>query len=181
VPPCDFGKSLTFLNPFPVLRMAFIEAELAKKRGVDPTVAAAAAKSLDPRDELYRVAEKYKFADVEEKVKTKQDKEEEEGNITLSTGMLMGIPEVDLGIEYVSNFPISVSLTDKVNFRAYSIKLKNIEDTEKAKRNLYDSQVAAAKKAEQDREEFAVERCEFHLSLLSPLLSRTDPHALKYL
>jgi len=97
--------------------MAYIEAELAKKRGVDPAVAEAAAKSLDPRDELYRVAEKYKFADVEEKVKTKQDKEEEEGNITLSTGMLMGIPEVDLGIEYVhQRFSISVSLVQQTDW-----------------------------------------------------------------
>lgn len=82
--------------------MAYIEAELAKKRGGQDATAssdASAAKPFDPRDELYRVAEKYKFKDVEDKLKGKLEKEEEEGNVTLSTGMLMGIPEVDLGIE----------------------------------------------------------------------------------
>ncbi|GAA5942422.1 telomere length and silencing 1 family protein [Sporobolomyces koalae] len=117
--------------------MAYIEAELAKKRGIDPTALAEANKPYDPRDELYKVAEKYKFKDVEDKAQGKLEKEEEEGNVTLSTGMLMGIPEVDLGID---------------------IKLRNIEETEKAKRALYDSSVAAARQAEQEREEFAVER-----------------------
>ncbi|GAA6019740.1 hypothetical protein JCM11491_005235 [Sporobolomyces phaffii] len=117
--------------------MAYIEAELAKKRGEDPVALAAAQKPYDPRDELYKVAEKYKFQDVEDKAKGKLEKEEEEGNVTLSTGMLMGIPEVDLGID---------------------TKLKNIEETEKAKRLLYDSQLELARKAELEREEFAVER-----------------------
>ncbi|GAA5882327.1 hypothetical protein JCM16303_004073 [Sporobolomyces ruberrimus] len=117
--------------------MAYIEAELAKKRGEDPVALAAAQKPYDPRDELYKVAEKYKFKDVEDRAKGKAEKEEEEGNVTLSTGMLMGIPEVDLGID---------------------TKLKNIEQTEKAKRQLYDTQVEMARKAEMEREEFAVER-----------------------
>jgi hypothetical protein len=80
--------------------MAYIEAELAKKRGEqDPSSILASQKPFDPRDELYKVAEKYKFKDVEDQKKGKLEKEEEEGNVTLSTGMLMGIPEVDLGIE----------------------------------------------------------------------------------
>ncbi|GAA5914102.1 telomere length and silencing 1 family protein [Sporobolomyces salmoneus] len=117
--------------------MAYIEAELAKKRGQDTSSTPASQKPYDPRDELYKVAEKYKFKDVEEKLKGKLEKEEEEGNVTLSTGMLMGIPEVDLGID---------------------AKLKNIEQTEKAKRSLFESQLEQARKAELEREEFAVER-----------------------
>ncbi|GAA6063792.1 hypothetical protein JCM10212_001362 [Sporobolomyces blumeae] len=119
--------------------MAYIEAELAKKRGGAEASSSESNpnKPYDPRDELYKVAEKYKFADVAEKEKNKQEKDEEEGNVTLSTSMLMGIPEVDLGID---------------------IKLKNIEATEKAKRTLYEQQLAAARKADVEREEFAVER-----------------------
>ncbi|GAA5864681.1 hypothetical protein JCM1840_002199 [Sporobolomyces johnsonii] len=120
--------------------MAYIEAELQKKRsGLDPSAPAASTsnKPYDPRDELYKVAEKYKFADVAAQEKGKKDKDDEEGNVTLSTSMLMGIPEVDLGID---------------------TKLKNIEATEKAKRQLYDAQMAARKKAEEDKEEFAVDR-----------------------
>lgn len=45
------------------------------------------------------MAEKYKFADIEEAEKGKKERDEEEGNVTLSASMLMGIPEVDLGIE----------------------------------------------------------------------------------
>ena len=79
--------------------MAYIEAELAKKRGEATSTTTETNKPYDPRDELYKVAEKYKFKDVEEKLRSKLEKEEEEGNVTLSTGMLLGIPEVDLGIE----------------------------------------------------------------------------------
>ncbi|CEQ39229.1 SPOSA6832_00750, partial [Sporobolomyces salmonicolor] len=120
--------------------MAYIESELQKKRsGLDPSAPAASTsnKPYDPRDELYKVAEKYKFADVAAQEQGKKDKDDDEGNVTLSTSMLMGIPEVDLGID---------------------TKLKNIEATEKAKRQLYDAQMAARKKAEEDKEEFAVDR-----------------------
>ena len=136
--------------------MAYIEAELAKKRGGQDATASSdssAAKPFDPRDEL----------------KGKLEKEEEEGNVTLSTGMLMGIPEVDLGIES-ENLLAFTSMTLRLLTRifwsgAHSTKLKNIEQTEKAKRLLYESQLAEAKKAEQEREEFAVERCTNSLSL----------------
>lgn len=47
----------------------------------------------------------------------------EEGNVTLSTAMLTAIPEVDLGIDN---------------------RLKNIEETEKAKRALFEKQQADA-------------------------------------
>lgn len=85
-------------------RLAYIEAELAKKRGEDSASSDPSSnpsRPYDPRDELYRVAEKYKFADIAEQEGKKKERDEEEGNVTLSTGMLMGIPEVDLGIECV--------------------------------------------------------------------------------
>lgn len=83
-------------------RLAYIEAELAKKRGANEESEDGGngeKKPYDPRDELYRVAEKYRFADIDEAEKGKKERDEEEGNVTLSASMLMGIPEVDLGIE----------------------------------------------------------------------------------
>ncbi|GAA6023288.1 hypothetical protein JCM10207_006221 [Rhodosporidiobolus poonsookiae] len=127
--------------------LAYIEAELAQKRaGPSSSATPAAAKPLDPRDALYAVSDKYKFADVAAAEKGRKDKDEEEGNVTLSAGMLMGIPEVDLGID---------------------TKLKNIEATEKAKRKLHEDRVDAARRRMEDaqrgagvgeEEELAVER-----------------------
>ncbi|GAA5874918.1 hypothetical protein JCM8547_003610 [Rhodosporidiobolus lusitaniae] len=132
--------------------LAYIDAELARKRGTPtPAEQAAASKPHDPRDDLYRVADKYKFADVAELEKTKKDKDEDEGNVTLSASMLMGIPEVDLGID---------------------TKLKNIEATEKAKRDLFEQQQQRRREAEEARgDEFAVDRFYRHRR---PLESDTD-------
>lgn len=72
--------------------MEYIEAELQKRKNeadggqVD---VAAALQSLDPRDALYQINEKYKLSKLEV----------EEGNIQTSAAMLTAIPEVDLGIE----------------------------------------------------------------------------------
>lgn len=70
--------------------MAYIEAELQKRKGPSDAVdIEKELQSLDPRDDLYKIAEKYKS---EKKVVV-------EGNVTLSAAMLTAIPEVDLGIE----------------------------------------------------------------------------------
>ncbi|GAA5992746.1 hypothetical protein JCM11641_001476 [Rhodosporidiobolus odoratus] len=117
--------------------LAYIDAELARKRAPDPASAPTkSSKPHDPRDDLYRVSDKYKFDDIVETEKSKKDKDEEEGNVTLSASMLMGIPEVDLGID---------------------IKLRNIEATEKAKRKLQEDKAAAARRRAEDPEadEFA--------------------------
>lgn len=67
--------------------MAYIEEELRKRRG-NVSDLDADAKPLDPTDELYKLAEKYKEVKVLE-----------EGTATSSAAMLIAIPEVDLGIE----------------------------------------------------------------------------------
>ncbi|KAI5475547.1 hypothetical protein MNV49_001180 [Pseudohyphozyma bogoriensis] len=103
--------------------MAYIEAELQKRKGTSDFDTTAEIQSLDPRDALYKVAEKYRI----------QKKEVEEGNVTLSTAMLTAIPEVDLGID---------------------TRLKNIEDTEKAKRQFYEARANPVV----EEEEFAVDR-----------------------
>ena len=70
--------------------MAYIEDELRKRKGPNESVdVEQEVASLDPRDALYKVAEKYRI----------EKKQVEEGNVTLSAAMLTAIPEVDLGIE----------------------------------------------------------------------------------
>lgn len=70
--------------------MAYIEEELRKRKGPNEHVdVEEEVASLDPRDALYKVAEKYRI----------ERKQVEEGNVTLSAAMLTAIPEVDLGIE----------------------------------------------------------------------------------
>ncbi|BGP18773.1 hypothetical protein JCM10213_004268 [Rhodosporidiobolus nylandii] len=118
--------------------LAYIDAELAKKRApAEGSSSTGPSKPYDPRDDLYRVADKYKFEDIAATEKSKKDRDEDEGNVTLSASMLMGIPEVDLGID---------------------IKLRNIEATEKAKRKLHEDQVAERRRRLEEPEEFAVDR-----------------------
>ncbi|KNZ56890.1 hypothetical protein VP01_2294g7 [Puccinia sorghi] len=80
--------------------MAYIEEELQRRRtaaiaagtleSTEPILKGEdAIASLDPRDELYKIAEKYRI----------QKKPVVEGNVTLSATMLTSIPEVDLGID----------------------------------------------------------------------------------
>jgi hypothetical protein len=60
---------------------------MAKRHGRND---AKSESSLDPLEELYKMAKKYKW-DME--------KAPEEGNVVNSMGMLTSIPEVDLGME----------------------------------------------------------------------------------
>lgn len=98
--------------------MAYIEQEMSKRTGAAPTSSIDQASILkavnNPQDELYAVAEKYKA--LQQSIKPEQTQEEREGNVALSAAMLSSIPEVDLGID---------------------TRMKNIEETEKAKRNFY--------------------------------------------
>lgn len=69
-------------------RLDYIEKEMAKRRG-GITEAGPIDETFDPHEELYRMANKYKW-----------DKEKvEESSATNSMGMLTSIPEVDLGME----------------------------------------------------------------------------------
>ncbi|PWZ03587.1 hypothetical protein BCV70DRAFT_197789 [Testicularia cyperi] len=102
--------------------MAYIEQEMRKRTGwdasrldnSDPSSIRAAINN--PEDDLYRVAEKYMA--LQRQVQPETSQEEKEGNVALSAAMLSSIPEVDLGIDS---------------------RLRNIEQTEKAKRLFYDS------------------------------------------
>lgn len=93
--------------------MAYIEAQVALRTGSTSSAITELEKVKDPTDELFAVAEKYRA--LSRSVKPEQSEEEREGNVALSSAMLTSIPEVDLGMES---------------------RLRNIEDTEKAKRGV---------------------------------------------
>ncbi|WVR05140.1 hypothetical protein IAU60_002152 [Kwoniella sp. DSM 27419] len=110
--------------------MAYIESELVKRRGG----AAASGESkddpnepYDPQADLYKLAEKYRFES-----KKGAKKEDDEGNVTNSLGMLTSIPEVDLGMDN---------------------RLRNIEMTEKAKRDMMEERKQAAIEASMKKPE----------------------------
>ncbi|QRV72998.1 hepatocellular carcinoma-associated antigen 59 [Ceratobasidium sp. AG-Ba] len=86
--------------------MKYIEEEMEKRRGKLGGNSSTGNASSDPYDELFRISEKYKL---------EKKKEAEEGSVTNSAAMLAAIPEVDLGMD---------------------TRLKNIEETEKAKRTV---------------------------------------------
>lgn len=123
---CDLADTAyAALFPLPALvhRMNYIEEEMRKRTGtssssssLDASALQAAIKNLNPEDELYTVAEKYK--QLAQSIKPEQTQEEREGNVALSSAMLSSIPEVDLGID---------------------TRMKNIEQTERAKRQFYEN------------------------------------------
>ncbi|EIN10992.1 hypothetical protein PUNSTDRAFT_64949 [Punctularia strigosozonata HHB-11173 SS5] len=83
-------------------------------------------KSDDPADpyaELNRLADRYKFS--------KKNEKEEEGNVTNSLAMLTAIPEVDLGMD---------------------ARLKNIEETERAKRIVAEERKDNRRKREDEEQ-----------------------------
>ncbi|KAI9068453.1 hypothetical protein FKP32DRAFT_1608877 [Trametes sanguinea] len=86
--------------------MAYIEENMKKRKGA-PEEPKKEEGRADPLAEVLRITEKYK--------PQTQKKEQEEGSVTNSLAMLTAIPEVDLGMD---------------------ARLKNIEETEKAKRML---------------------------------------------
>ncbi|KAH9938027.1 hepatocellular carcinoma-associated antigen 59-domain-containing protein [Fomitopsis serialis] len=77
------------------------------------------------------------YAELFDIYKLKQEKEQDEGSVTNSLAMLTAIPEVDLGMD---------------------TRLKNIEDTEKAKRILTEERKDRPKKAGNDEEHLAASR-----------------------
>ncbi|TYJ56626.1 hypothetical protein B9479_002718 [Cryptococcus floricola] len=110
---------------------AFIENELAKRRGQAAATTSENPEPYDPQAELYKIAEKYQQLETSKKKKVDDD----EGNVTNSLGMLTSIPEVDLGMDN---------------------RLRNIEETEKAKRAMMElrkQEAAAAAAAAREAED----------------------------
>lgn len=74
--------------------MAYIEENLKLRRGgQDKDGEEGSSKAYDPKEELFKLPEKYKTQNI---------RAPEEGNVMNSISMLAAIPEVDLGMECVS-------------------------------------------------------------------------------
>ncbi|KAH8118644.1 hepatocellular carcinoma-associated antigen 59-domain-containing protein [Phellopilus nigrolimitatus] len=107
--------------------MAYIEENMKMRRGgQDETSEEGPPKPLDDQDELFRLPDKYRAQNA---------KALEEGSVTNSLSMLTAIPEVDLGMD---------------------TRLKNIEETEKAKRLVADAR--KEKRKNNDEEHLAATR-----------------------
>lgn len=68
---------------------------MAKRKGAHMSGETKEEGPFDPQAELYKMAQQYKW-DIGKRSTG------EEGDVTNSMGMLTSIPEVDLGMEYVS-------------------------------------------------------------------------------
>ena len=129
---------------FPILtllRMAYIEENMKLRKGAKEEKQEDDGPA-DPYAELFRLTDKNK-------------KKEEEGNVTNSLAMLTAIPEVDLGMECVLYH--ASPCTSLTFSHDDSTRLKNIEETEKAKR-LISEQRKERMKAD-DEAHLAAARC----------------------
>lgn len=131
--------------------MAYIEEEMRKRKAASAGEASTSGSGLststdvqtvlsNPEDELYKVAEKYtrlqqearQAAEASRLIATRStnpDDEQGEGSIGLSSAMLSGIPEVELGMDS---------------------RLKNIEATEQAKRSMMEARRVASSNGRSD-------------------------------
>ncbi|KAL6309850.1 hepatocellular carcinoma-associated antigen 59-domain-containing protein [Sparassis latifolia] len=107
--------------------MAYIEEHMKLRQGAQEESEQDSGPP-DPYAELFRVPDRYKVR--------QEKKEQDEGNVTNSLAMLTAIPEVDLGMD---------------------TRLKNIEDTEKAKRIIAEERKERKKKTD-DEERLAGSR-----------------------
>ena len=131
--------------------MAYIEENLkVRSKPRDQKEAGKDTRRPDPQDELYRISDRWKV----------DKKEADEGNVTNSLTMLTAIPEVDLGIECVMNFfdVEKVGVAHMQSSHSGSTRLKNIEETEKAKRVVAEER-QERKKTNNDEEHLAASRC----------------------
>ena len=158
--------------------MSYIEEEMQKRRQRGeiaslPSDVNLAKAVLNPEDELYSIAEKYRKIqqsaqealdaakrNVNSGHAEREDMEKEEGNATLSSAMLTGVPEIDLGMDH---------------------RMKNIQETEKAKRAMLEAQKNKAKDGrEQDEDDFASARCELGVCvILQVRYTDTGTHSLQ--
>lgn len=128
--------------------MAYIEEELQRRRkdaiaagtveSSEPILKGLdAIASLDPRDELYKIAEKYRI----------NKKPVVEGNVTLSATMLTSIPEVDLGIDNRIR-----------NFEATEKAKRQLTEQRAAHQNNHSGHGSSTKPVADTKEHFAADR-----------------------
>ena len=170
--------------------MKYIEENMRERHGTRPGDASdddedgkggkKKAEAWDPEAELYRVDPIFPSKEREEAAKRERENEKarerkererkeaevakrkkasEDGSVTNSLAMLTAIPEVDLGMECVFHCYMG-QFADAV----FSARLKNIEETEKAKQTAAD---ARSSRPWIDRDDLVAGRCTFLFSCIS--------------
>ncbi|KAG5639669.1 hypothetical protein H0H81_005852 [Sphagnurus paluster] len=123
----NFTQQTNALDNFLLLRMAYIEENLKIRSKPRDDSDDEDKGPLDPQEALYRLADRWKVD---------KEKPKEDGSVTNSLTMLTAIPEVDLGMD---------------------ARLKNIEETEKAKRVVAEER-QDRRKPNNDEEHLAASR-----------------------
>ena len=114
---------------------------------------------FDPTEALYKIEDRWKVE--------KQKPTTDVGSVTNSMTMLTAIPEVDLGMECVFAFDIRSWALADFPCLTCSTRLKNIEETEKAKRVVAEER-QERKKGGTDEEHLVASRCKpLHLFPMS--------------
>ena len=121
-------------------RMAYIEENLKIRRQQQD----ASEKSARDATDEFSLSERWKS----------EKKATDEGSVTNSLAMLTAIPEVDLGMECV----VPLLSMDGPFIRSCSSRLRNIEETEKAKRQVAEER-KERKKVNNDEEHLVATRC----------------------
>ncbi|KAF7352437.1 hypothetical protein MVEN_01208300 [Mycena venus] len=130
--------------------MAYIEENL-KVRGKPRDEDEKNKGPADPQEALYQIADRWK---VEKQKPTPDD-----GSVTNSMTMLTAIPEVDLGMESVFFYLVLThTVADHDPVSPTSTRLKNIEETEKAKRVVAEGRQEQRKKVNNDEEHLVASR-----------------------
>lgn len=117
-------------------------------------------KPADPQDELYEIVDRWKVE--------KQKPTTDEGSVTNSLTMLTAIPEVDLGMECVL-FKLRQDGNETHHLLLNSARLKNIEETEKAKRIVAEER-QERKKQPNGEEHLVASRCELYPHFVFPVI-----------
>jgi hypothetical protein len=144
--------------------MAYIEEEMQKRRqGGDntslPNELNLKTAILNPQDELYSIAEKYRkiqqsaqeaLDEAKRNVNAGhkqrdrgaqgEEEEKEEGDTSISQAMLTGVPEIELGIDH---------------------RMRNIQETERARKAMLEAQKLNHDVKDENEGDFASARCEF--------------------
>jgi hypothetical protein len=133
--------------------LAYIEENMKLRRG-------RAQQSTDPDSDADPGGSKQEdlFNNLDPRYKVER-KPGEEGSVTNSLSMLTAIPEVDLGMEYASLNSYFVCCTNPVT----STRLRNIEETEKAKHSLSHGR-SRDRKQPDDEAHLVATRCMLSLS-----------------
>ena len=162
----------SFDGPTSMYRMAYIEENMKLRRGLaqqsaDSSAGGSTSTTAQPGGNVQAQDDIFSNLDPRYKV---QRKPGEEGNVTNSLSMLTAIPEVDLGMEYVTLHLQSVLPLTHGGFFFHPIiistRLRNIEETEKAKLNLSQGR-SRDRKHTTDEAHLAATRCTF---ICHPLL-----------